>query len=321
MANNEAALKEPEAVSNTLFVFQHKVFNVEGCYFSLDSNTKPALNMRLGEMDVAVSFPQLRSEFGIEETDPDGLMMKMVADALNFVRKIRPNDSIPSELLDGSASWSTEEHHLERAKTRMTMLLVSLITGKEGQTVDAAQVLDTLEASETKAMIQDAFEEIAEKLGYGSHRKGEVADKVDQFASELSYIEALKDRVQLVASLRTKIQKIASFKRNDQMLFQELMRMDTLIQGPLKKMADQLEAVYGQTSEILPILRNFPQQVDFVRKVRDHLRTELLEWNEYIDAWERQPAEPSEEALQLCKKTYRFLAMNYQQTQQWGLTM
>ena len=53
------------------------------------------------------------------------ILMQDVSDDLfargvRFVKEIRPKDSIPSELLDGTASWSYEERHNASARARST---------------------------------------------------------------------------------------------------------------------------------------------------------------------------------------------------------
>ncbi len=310
-------MAQHEVAPNTHFVFEHKVFKIDGCYFAPVGDA-PALCMRLGEIDVSVSFPQLRSEFEIPKESDDGQMLAMVEEALRFIRKIRPNDSIPTELIDGTASWSVDPRHLEIAQARLTVQLTNWLTGDDVVVLDQASLMALLADEKTKEMVQRGFEEISEKLGYGRHRKHEVADKVDQFAQEMSYIEALKERVHLVARIRAKLNKLAGYHRQDPMLTEELMRMDVLIQNPLKRMADPIEDLYGQTSEIMTVLRQFPKLVTYVRQVRDTLRAELIDWEEIIALWQSQPADASSEALALARRTYRFLAQNYQQSQHWA---
>ncbi len=306
------------STTNTHFTFEHRVFSIEGCYFGLVGGD-PALHMRLGEIDVSVSFPQLRSEFEIEPTCHDGKMMALVADGLRFIRRIRPDDSIPSELLDGSASWSVDDKHVERARRRM-MIHVARWVSDDDASLDVSQVVSNLADEGVRARIQNLFEDIAEKIGYGRHRKQEVADRIDQFADELAYVEALKDQVQEIASIRAKVAKLAGLHRRDPLLTEELMRMDFLIHTPLKRMASLVEDLYTQISDIPTVLEEFSKLVSHVRDVRDTLRHELIDWEEVIRIWGDQPADISPEALATAKKTYRFLAQNYQHASEWSST-
>ncbi len=97
----------PEALDgSTHFAFEHKVFRLDGCYFTADSNgDKPKFLMPLGDEMAAIAIATLRQEFGIAEDSNDGQLLDTVAKSLKYVQQIRPNDLIPQELLDGSASW------------------------------------------------------------------------------------------------------------------------------------------------------------------------------------------------------------------------
>lgn len=306
------------APENTNFTFEHKVFSIEGVHFALNSDGKPVMHMFLGDVAVTIAFNQICAEFGITPDSHDGKMLQMVADGLRFVKVIRPDDSIPSELLDGTASWSVEPHHLHLAKMRLAVQLANWVTNEESMMLDARKLQAAFEQESTKKHIQQGFEEIAEELKLGPDGKKLVADKVDQFAGELSYIEALTDRVRLIVKIHGRLKKLIAANSKDQMAVQEFMRMEALLRKPLKQLLAQIEDVHAQTAEILTILKNFPGQVQYVRRIRDNLRAELLEWSDLIDEWDAQSEAQDDSLESLCKKTYRFLAQNYQQTQTWG---
>ena len=95
----------PEALDgSTHFAFEHKVFRLGGCYFTADSDgDKPKFLMPLGDEMAAIAITALRQEFGIADGSNDGRLLDIVTKSLKYVQEIRPNDSIPQELLDGSA--------------------------------------------------------------------------------------------------------------------------------------------------------------------------------------------------------------------------
>src|SRR5688500_12812168 len=89
------------------FAFEHKLFAVPGGYFAPVKDTlEPAFHLPLGDLQGAVTLPTLRAEFAIAKESKDGQLLDIVERSLRFVKEIRPNDSIPHELLDGSASWA-----------------------------------------------------------------------------------------------------------------------------------------------------------------------------------------------------------------------
>ncbi len=99
----------PAEPKNTHFGFEHKVFDVHGAVFKMDrSNGSVALHLTLGGVNASIDMHQLAKTFNISSDTADGNMLKMVEKGLRFVREIRPGDSIPNELLDGSASWAIE---------------------------------------------------------------------------------------------------------------------------------------------------------------------------------------------------------------------
>jgi len=111
---------------NTHFVFRHSVFSVDGSYFSARKGGQdPCLNVPMGEVMATVAIPALRKEFDIADDSADGKLLDVVVQALKYLRIIRVNDAIPSELLDGSASWSVEDRHRATARCRLAMAFVN----------------------------------------------------------------------------------------------------------------------------------------------------------------------------------------------------
>src|SRR5882724_8269649 len=103
----------------TTFSFQNKLFGLEGGYFSMTRDSKePVFHVMLGELRAALPLPMLREEFKIAVDSPDDRLLGIVEKSLRFVKEIYPNDTIPRELLDGSASWAVEERHRQIAKSR-----------------------------------------------------------------------------------------------------------------------------------------------------------------------------------------------------------
>jgi hypothetical protein len=114
---------------STHFAFQHKVFSIKDAVFRLSQTEEPLFRVELGDLKCGVSVPSLRNEFGIKPESDDGKLLGLIEKALRFVKEIRPGDSIPKELLDGSCSWSVEDRHRKLAHNRMTVQLVSWLSG------------------------------------------------------------------------------------------------------------------------------------------------------------------------------------------------
>lgn len=303
---------------STYFNFQHKVFGVEGARFAHTTDTKEAaLYVMLGDLQVALLLPTLREEFGIKPDSQDGQLLGVIERSLKYVKEIRPNDSIPREILDGSASWSVEDRHRMIAKGRLSLQLASWLTGEESVVVDAVQLEQLVEDPATKQKIDKAFGEIAEKLGLGRDRKSEVVDRIDALARELSYIEALRERYGCVLEIIRKLAEFVRTYRNDRQITQEISRVRTLLMRP----QSEFDSLFGQcdamTGEILSVLKKFDAQVEFVRDMRDDLHTKLMAWDDVITQWSGMEVAKGEAQENAIKAMYRFVARNYPQRQDW----
>src|SRR5689334_1836624 len=125
---------------STHFAFTHKVFTVNGALFHLSQTEEPLFRVELGDLKCGIAVPSLRNEFGIKADSEDGKLLALIEKALRFVKEIRPGDSIPKELLDGSCSWTIEDRHRKLAHNRMTVQLVSWLSGGEADVADATKL-------------------------------------------------------------------------------------------------------------------------------------------------------------------------------------
>jgi hypothetical protein len=303
---------------STHFVFEHKVFNVQGSYFAFTADgVEPAFYVRMGEYRAALQLAALRHEFGIVPDSDDGKLLSIVEKSLRYVKEIRPGDSIPRELLDGTASWSVEEKHRVIARSRLAVQMASWLTGKESVIADEYELARLVNDPETKDRMQKATAEIAQKLGIGAARKQEVVDRVDDLGRELAYIEALRDRYGLVRAMTAKVHQLAKLYRSDRGVVQDISRVQSLLLRPNSDFENFFGQVDGATCEILPLLRKFDAQVTFIRDVRDQLHTRLLVWDELLKKWGHFDAVRGGEAEAALKDIYRFLAHNFPQRQDW----
>ncbi|MAZ03695.1 MAG: hypothetical protein CMN56_11215 [Sneathiella sp.] len=302
---------------NVYFAFDHKIFKVAGSYFRLTHDTRePCYYVNLGEMKGAIPTKTLCGEFGIEKDSSDAQLLATIGSALKFVNEIRPNDSIPRELLDGSASWSIDDSHKEIARGRITVQLVSWMSGNE-EIVHNIKELETISNDpETKENVQKAFREIAEKLGI---KREDVVTKIDDVIRELAYIEALRDYYTGIKKISTNLQRLASLYRRDRSTSEELNRMQILIDPVIKKFDRTFTEIDGQTCEVMVILKNFQPTVDTIRRTRDDLHQRFMIWRNMVDSWDGVIIEEGPEVERLLKLTYQFLARNFMQSQTWRL--
>jgi hypothetical protein len=303
---------------NTEFNFAHKVFAIPGAYFALTPDARePALFVQLGSVRASLAIPSICNEFGIAPENPDHRLLELVKGALSYVKEIRQNDSIPTELLTGKASWSVDEVHHLIAQSRLAIQLVSWISGSEVAVQDQKQLLQLAEDPSMKKRVQDAFTEASEKLGLGPDRRQEVVDRIDNLGRELAYIEALRERTREIDGVARKIREIVESHPRNKLLLENLVRVGTLIDMPIKEFQGIFDQVEAQTCEIFAVLKNFDPQVRFIRETRDDIRRKLLLWEDIIRAWQDKSQFAADRVDALVQSTYAFLARNYAQSRQW----
>ncbi len=306
---------------STHFVFQHRVFSLEGSYFCRDDLSGPRFNMPLGDSMAAVPLPALRREFSIDDQSEDGKLLDIVEKSLGYVRSIRPNDNIPTEILNGTASWSVTEGHRLIARGKLTLQLVALVTGNQDAEVSDLEQLQRLtEDPEVKARVDEAFGEIAERIGLGRERKQDVINWIDHLVDELSYIEGLRDRFRDILNIIAKVAQIGGVYSDDRSVMEDLQRVQILIRPPMTNYNNLFDQVDAQTCEILIVLKDVARQVKLIRDARDELHFGFMIWDQMVDRWKFQPVERGEEAELLIRDTYKFLARNFEQSQAWELT-
>lgn len=299
------------------FAFNHKIFSVEGAYFRLTHDTKePCLYVSLGEMKGAIPTKSLAREFGIEDDSSDASLLRTVGGALKFVKEIRPNDSIPRELLDGSASWSIEDAHKGIAQGRITMQLISWLSGNEEIVINKKELEEIANDPSTKETIQEAFREIAAKLEI---KRDDVVAKIDEVIRELAYIEALRDYYNGIKKISTSLSRLAAIYKRDRGTSEDLNRMQILIEPVIQKFDRSFTEIDAQTCEVMVILKNFEATIGTIRRTRDNLHQRFMIWREMVDRWSGMIMEEGPEIERLQKDTYQFLARNFMQSQTWRL--
>ncbi|MBL0930198.1 MAG: ATP-binding cassette domain-containing protein [Alphaproteobacteria bacterium] len=113
-----------------------------------------------------MSIDAVREYFKIPADSADGKLLAEIPNALKYVPAIHPGDAIPSELIDGTASWKVEKHHLETAHGRIAAGLLAWIgegTKAESAVEFAAMASDP--AVKTKVQAAARAKELLARVG------------------------------------------------------------------------------------------------------------------------------------------------------------
>jgi hypothetical protein len=303
-----------EADRSTHFLFEHKVFTLKGARFALtEDGSTPAFHVELGSLIASLPLSTLRTEFNIGRDSNDGILLAVVEKSLRFVKEIRPGDSIPRELLDGSASWSVEDRHRLRAKAHLWARAI-------GTEETAGAKDDVLEAfvdrSETKAKLQAAAKEVATKLGY-EMTAASVLARVDDLVRELAYIEALQERCGDVLNIVTKVNQLGRVYRNDRAIVDELSRIRTLMLKPIELYDGIFAKLAKRQEKIEEAIGHFHERVESIREQRDDVHQSLMLWDPILSGWKVIEISRCNDTESKITNLYRFIARHYLTSQSW----
>lgn len=297
----------------TEFNFQHPALRLDNAFFTL-SLGEPVLLVDLGDARGAIALRRVARQFGIEPESADGQLLDLVAASLRFVRFIRHGDRIPSEILDGTASWSIDNRHREMALLKLGGAILKALTGGRP---DDATLAGLEEGDEAKRKVRERAIEIAALAGLPPERKQEVVDRIDLLANELAYIEALRDYFKPVFDIARKLRAIQRHARGDREMDQQLRRMQTLLKTPITSLRNRLDEVEGATGEAMSALRQFEATLALLRRQRDALHAETLLWGDIPARWAALDPD-REDAMLEVGPLYRFLARHYLDSKVWS---
>lgn len=314
---DENAQKHP---GDTTVRFEHKFFSsFEDLYFKLAETGEPVAVLKLASNDAILAFPGIKREFGLSEDCPDALMLDQIAEGLQFVRGLRPGDELPKEIITREASWEPGERHILIARQRLTMQLVTWLTGDEHIFTSVEELMQLAEDPQVKKNVSLAFSEAAEELGLGRDKREEVVRYIEHLAKELAYIEAERDVFVEIKKVDDKVQGLRRLYSSDRGMIETTDQVARLSQRALAMFQDYFDQVDAQTGEILAMLKNIDNQIEYIRSVRDALHQRLIPWDDFIRIWKGVFVVRSDETISRIRELYQFLAPRYMQVNEWVL--
>ncbi|MBI3446073.1 MAG: hypothetical protein HY055_12120 [Magnetospirillum sp.] len=300
--------------------FEHKFFSsFEDLYFRVTDAGEPVAVLKLATNEAVLSLDGIKREFGMKEDQHDFKMLDKVAEGLQFVRGLRPGDLLPKEVTTREASWEPQDRHRRIAYQRLTMQLVTWLTGNEHVISSVTELAQVADDPQVKKNVQLAFTEAAEELGLGRDNRDEVVRYIETLAKELAYIEALRDTFGQVIKIDEKLQGLRRIYGADRSMIDTSDQVGRLAQRALKVFQDYFDQVDAQTGEILAMLKNIDNQIGYIRQVRDALHCRLLPWEDFIQIWKTVFIVRSDENTNKIRDIYQFLAPRYMQFNDWVL--
>ena len=282
-----------------------------------ESDGTPVMVVPLGDGVAAVPIRSLKREFGIKDDSPDGRMLGLIAESLDFVAGLSLGDPLPSEVLSGRASWQPGHKYEQAAATKLRLQLLALVdpaaAGQGGQPPS----LDRMESDPNlRAAVQRAFERAAAELGQADPQK--VMQLVADLAGELSFIEALRETfLRRVRSMAARLDGLSSGAVMNIERQSTLSRIRKLAHAASAQIRSRFEEVDTQTGELLVTLRHVERHTIFIRAQRDWLYRSSRAWEPLLIEWDSAMPGMDDATWARLHRTYHFLAPRFMPVQEW----
>jgi len=305
--------EKPAAVA--VFEFAHPALRLPGACFTLKPGSMEAvMQVPLGDSAGTVPLRQVQATFGIAGDSPDGMMLRRVEAALRHVRLIRHGDRIPTEIVDGTASWAVDPRHVEMAAMRIAgPLFRSLGRGSlaalDAGGADAAEV--------TKRQVRDVAGEIAARCGIAPEAKLEVVDRIELLIAEMAFIEGLRDFYKPVFDMPRKLREIGRRNSRDRDFADQLKSTQSLLKPPLGRLQAALDEADRQVADPFSAVTHHAKTIRTLRQLRDMLHFETLRWEELPGRWQHLRTDRDEAAFEAVRLN-RFASMNFYSVKSWA---
>jgi hypothetical protein len=304
----------------TLCQLEHRLFRQLGeVLFRRDeANETPVMVVALGERLAAMPLRSLQRELDIADDSADGRMLGLVAQSLDFVNGLQIGDALPTEVLDGRASWTPGAAHRGVAAARLRLQLAAWLNPEAVgvSTSDRSTVLMLDEDPAVRQHVNEAMEKAARELGLDGREQ--VLGLLATLAEELSYIEALREGLfYRVRDTVGRIDRVFRAARVDQKRLEMITQVRRLAEIALKQIAARFERLDADSRDIMIALHNVDSQRNMIRSSRDGLYRTSRAWEPILVSWEGVAELDYPGLWHLIERSYRFLAPRYMPVQEW----
>lgn len=319
-APDDQSTPQPEPPLPDRCILEHEVFHrLAGASFCRSpTDGSPVMLVPLGEREASVPLRSLQREFAIEDDSPDGIMLGLIAESLDYVTSLLPGDRLPDEVVSGRASWEPAERHRQRAAARLKLQMLAWLDPDAARDANrTGNAIDFDSDPKLRALVQSAFREAAAALGLATPE--EAVALFETLVGEFAYIEALRERLlHRVRALAGRLEGLCRTAARGDLLRRETLTQVHRLNGvALEQFRTKFDDIDAQTGEIIATLRNADSQITYVRSNRDWLYRCLRAWDPILAEWEKLWGASDGEVWHLVADTYQFLARRYLPANEW----
>ncbi len=218
----------------------------------------------------------------------------------------------------GDASWSVDPAHTLRASTRLRLRLVAwhrdgrVDSGPKGEAI-----LDRLaQDPDLPQLIVAAIRRTQGALGLADGT--EVVARLEAMAWELSFIEALRDRLHgRLTTIASVIDTATHGLRNDRQHGDTLVQVRRLLRAAIAQVTLRLNQLDVRCADVFPMLRDPAPYRPIIRASRDWLYRTQRSLAPVLTAWDGASGSLDDAFWPRMATTYRTLAPLFMATQEW----
>jgi hypothetical protein len=310
--NEPVSLPTPDP--ETHFVFESRLFAIPGLWFALTSDLRDAAAfIPMGTHVACVPLPKLGEAFGIKPLSHDGEMLGRVARALDHVARVSPGERIPTEIVDGTASWKAEAGHVDAARVRLALALAAAsptlrallgpVRGGPGELAGEGRVGEVLAQAPAALGIEGDPADLARRVGEAVH--------------ECAYVEALRERVGMFGPLADRIGAAVGRFAEDREMRGFAVLTQALVRRPGQECRDLLSAHDARVRDPARLVGDWPREIGHVRHTRDRVHRIVEDWTPVERAWEAPPGAAADLA-RLLRETHHYAALRYSNERVWA---
>ena len=299
------------------FNFVARVFQVDGVWFQHDETSgAAAFWVPMGAITACIPVSKVIREFSIDPDGSDGHLLLRIEQALKYAPVIRPGDSIPSELIDGTASWKYEISHNLVAEGR---LLWHLLRWAEIDVPENLSPAKYISFGQDQGPQKDrALAILKVTAQQDKYSEKELNDLMGQLSVDLAYIEALRDHFAPIFQLQNEFVRAKQTCRGQKEAVEEFGRISTLTQKPMRLVREKFSQIDLILESFDCLLYEAEVSTEEIRKIRNQLHLESCKWRPIVEDW-RAAKKPTDD-LQLRHRVYHFLASQWPLENNWPQT-
>jgi hypothetical protein len=285
-----------------------------------DGPKAPSMIVKLDGQTAVLPLKSLAREFGIAAESPDGIMLKMIEQALDYVVMIKPGDTFPPELAGGS-SWEPTEHDRMVASSLMWHSLVRCVFHKLGRPYKIeGGVKPGWEAEPVnQPLAKEAIDIAAKLLGIDDRDRTEA--RVALVISELGYIEAL--RRMLSRGIAWITEKLIQRPTGDAAAsrIEALKQVQSLARRGIEEINSRFEEIDVMMDDVLSLLEDTGATMADLKRRRDWLHRTNHAWTPLFTDWANAPTHADEFLWKTVERSYLFLAPRYMPFKEWSMVV